>query len=148
MAQGTYSYDADQIAIDFGAIKIDSGYADGSFLEIEAEGMYFTYVLGTDGSVTRSKTKNKCAKITLKLMQSSYINDALSAVMILDNNAANGAGIAPFMLKDLNGTSLCAGAHCWIEGPPSLEWDRTAKSREWPLFCSDLNIFIGSNPKV
>lgn len=148
MGTGTYTYDSDQIAIDLGGIKIDSGFADGSFVKIEPEGMYFTYVLGTDGSVTRSKTKNKCAKITIMLMQSSYINDQLSALMIVDNAAPNGAGISPFLLKDLAGTTFCAGAHCWIEGPPTMEYDRTAKSREWPLFCSDLNVFVGSNSKL
>lgn len=144
----TFEYDSDQIAIDLGGVKVDSGFADGTFLKVEPEAMYFTYVIGTDGAVTRSKTKNRCAKITVYLMQSSYINDQLSALMILDNAAPNGAGIFPFLLKDLNGTTLCAGAHAWIEGPPTQEFDRTAKSREWPIFCSDLLMYVGSNPKL
>jgi hypothetical protein len=148
MGVGTYEYDADQIAIDLGGIKIDSGYADGSFVKIEKDAKWFEYVVGTDGSVTRSKTKNKVAKITIYLMQSSYLNDQLSALLITDFSAANGAGIVPFMLKDQNGTTLAAGAHAWIEAPPDQEYDRGAKSREWPIICSDLNIFVGSNPKL
>lgn len=148
MGQGTYEYDADQIAIVFGGIKIDSGFAEDSMIKIEMDEKAFTYVVGVDGSVTRSKTKNKVAKITIMLMQSSYINDQLSALLILDQAAANGAGVAPFLLKDLNGTHLAAGAHCWIEKNPDLEFKRTASSREWPLICSDLNVFIGSNPKL
>lgn len=148
MGLGVYEYDADQIAISLGAIKIDSGFADGSFCKIEPDAEYFTYIVGTDGSVTRSKTKNKVAKITIMLMQSSYLNDQLSALMILDNAAANGAGVAPFLLKDVNGTTLAAGAHAWIQAPPSLEYDRSAKTREWPIICADLNVFVGSNPKL
>lgn len=148
MGQGTYEYDADQIAIDLGGIKIDSGFAEDSFIKIEMDEKAFTYVVGVDGSVTRSKTKNKVAKITIMLMQSSYINDQLSALMILDLAAPNGAGVSPFLLKDMNGTTLCAGAHAWIEKPPDIELARDAKSREWPIICSDLNVFVGSNPKL
>lgn len=148
MGQGTYQYDADQIAIVFGGIKIDSGFAEDSMVKIEMDEKAFTYIVGVDGSVTRSKTKNKVAKITLSLMQSSYINDQLSALLILDLAAPNGAGVAPFLLKDVNGTTLCAGAHCWIEKPPDQEFKRAAGPREWPLICSDLNVFVGSNPKL
>jgi hypothetical protein len=51
-------------------------------------------------------------------------------------------------VKDINGTTLCAGAHCWIEKPPDQEFKRAASAREWNLICSDLNVFIGSNPKL
>lgn len=148
MGQGTYEYDADQIAIVFGGIKIDSGFAEDSMLKIEMDEKAFTYIVGVDGSVTRSKTKNKVAKLTVSLMQSSYLNDQLSALMILDLAAPNGAGIAPFLCKDINGTTLCAGAHCWIEKPPDQEFKRVASAREWNLICSDLNVFVGSNPKL
>jgi hypothetical protein len=48
----------------------------------------------------------------------------------------------------MNGTSLAAGAHCWIEKVPDQEWKRGAGPREWNLICSDLNVFVGSNPKL
>lgn len=148
MGQGTYEYDADQVALVFGSIKIDSGFAEDSMVKIEMDEKGFTYVVGVDGSVTRSKTKNKVAKITIMLMQSSYLNDQLSALYVLDLNAANGAGIAPFLLKDINGTTLCAAAHCWIEKPPDQEFKRGASAREWNLIASDMNVFVGSNPKL
>lgn len=148
MGQGVYEYDADQIAIDLGGIKIDSGFAEDSMIKIEPDEKAFTYTVGVDGSVTRSKTKNKVAKITISLMQSSYVNDQLSALYTLDINAPNGAGVAPFLLRDINGTTLCAGAHAWIEKTPDQEFARDAKVREWPIICADLNIFVGSNPKL
>lgn len=148
MGQGVYEYDADQVAITFGGIIIDSGFADGSFIKIEPDAQDFTYIVGTDGSVTRSKTKNQVLKVTIMLMQSSYINDKLSAVRLLDKTAPNGAGIAPFSMRDLNGTTLVAGAHCWISALPVIENDRAAKSREWPLIVADGNVYVGSNPKL
>ena len=148
MGQGVYEYDADQLALELGGIIIDSGFADGSFVKIEPDSMDFTYLLGTDGSVTRSKTKNQVLKVTISLMQSSYINDKLSALRLLDKLAPNGAGTAPFTMRDLNGTTLVAGAHAWIAGIPVIENDRAAKSRDWPIIVADGNVYIGSNPKL
>lgn len=148
MGIGTYEYDADQIAIDMGGIQVDSGYADGTFVKIEKDAEAFIYIVGTDGSVTRSKTKNKVAKITFRLMQSSPKNDQLSALLITDLAAPNGAGIVPFLLKDLNGTTLESAPHSWIQAFPDEEWDRGAKEREWMIIASDLNRFVGSNPKL
>ncbi len=143
-----YTYDSDQIAILFGAIKVESGFADGSFCKISHDEKRFTYVVGTDGSVTRSKTQNRVAKVSLFLMQSSPLNDQLSAMVILDELAPNGAGIAPFGLKDVNGTTLVGCLHAWIEGFPEMEYDRSAKQREWTIILADPKIFVGSNPKV
>ena len=146
MGQATYTYDADQIAIDLGGIKLDSGWGDDSMCDIDMDEKAFTYIVGVDGSVTRSKTRNKVARVTFYLMQSSPLNDQLSALHITDLAAANGAGIVPFLLKDLNGTTLCAGAHAWIEKIPKQEFKRGATVREWPVICSDLNVLVGSNP--
>ena len=43
-------------------------------------------------------------------------------------------------------TTLCAGAHAWIEKIPKQEFKRGATVREWPVICSDLNVLVGSNP--
>lgn len=142
------TYDADQILLTWGGIVIDSGYADGSFAKVEKDADAFVYKVGTDGSVTRSKTKNKVRKVTISLMQSSNKNDLLSAALITDLAASNGAGIAPFALKDLNGTTLTAAAHAWIEALPNEDYDREATAREWTFILADANTFIGSNPAL
>lgn len=141
-------YDADQYACTFGGIVIDSGYADGTFIKVTKDAKAFTYKVGTDGSVTRSKTKNKVTLVSFMLMQSSKINDLLSAVVVGDIAASNGAGIAPFLIKDLNGTTATAAAHAWIEAFPDEEYDREATDREWMFVLADANRFIGSNPTL
>ena len=146
MGQTVTTYDADQVLITFGGIVIDSGYADGTFVKEEKDATAFTYKVGTDGSVTRSKTKNKVRKVTITLMQSSYINDLLSQMLITDLAAPNGAGIAPFMLKDQNGTSQTSAPHAWIEAPPDAEWGREANEREWTFVLADASVVVGSNP--
>ena len=136
-------YDADQISLVFMGIPINSGYADGEFLTIEQESNDFNDVVGTDGEVTRSNSKDLRATIKVKLMQTSDGNAALSALNNLDKVTPGGAGVGPMMIKDRQGTSLYTASKCWIQKAPDVTFDRTATSREWTLRCADLTRIDG-----
>jgi hypothetical protein len=125
-------YDAKNVTLMIGGLLIDSGYADGEFIRIEAEQDAFAAVQGTDGEVTRSKTNNTLFTATLTLMQTSSGNSKLTALHTLDLLADNGAGVGPFLVKDRSGTALAAGV-CWIARPPDPTYDKTATSREWKI---------------
>lgn len=138
-------YDADQIVINWAGIPIDSGFADGEFCRVEQNENDFTTYVGTDGDVSRSKTNNRTAVITILLAQTSPTNAALSAVNNLDRIKANGAGVGPLLIKDKNGTSLYAAEKCWISKPPAVSFDRTTTTREWTLECASLERLDGGN---
>lgn len=142
---GTKVYDADQVSLVFMGIPIQSGYDDGTFLEIKQEADDFTHKVGTDGETTRSKTKNANADIIVHLMQSSDGNAALSAINNLDKLTANGAGVGPMLVRDRSGTSLYTAGHCWVQKPPDVEFAREATDRAWTLHCSDLVRLDGGN---
>ncbi len=131
-------YDADEVNISFAGFALDGGFADGEFLRIEQETEDFVDVVGTDGEVTRSKTNDRRATITILLMQTSSGNQALAALSNLDRSLPNGAGIAPFLVTDGNGDSLYEASSAWIQKPPDVSMDRTATPREWQLRCADL----------
>ena len=116
----TKTYDADQVSISIAGFPIDSGYADGEFLRVVQEADDFTDEVGTDGEVVRSKTNDRRANIFIILMQTASGNGALSALSNLDLLTANGAGIAPFLVKDNNGNQLYTGAACWVRRPPDV----------------------------
>lgn len=141
----TKIYDADQVSMVFMGVPISSGFADGEFLRIEQVSEDFTAKVGTDGETTRSKTKNRNAKITLRLMQSSDGNAALSAINNIDILGSNGAGVGPMLVRDRQGTSLYGASKCWIEKPPDVSFDREATEREWTLHCADLTRLDGGN---
>jgi len=138
-------YDPDQITIVAMGIPIDKGYADGEFVTLDNVEDAFTMKVGTDGEVTRSKTNNKTAIVTLKLMQSADANTALSALHNLDLAAPNGAGVGPLLIKDRSGTSLWAASKAWIQKPPAVSLDREATPREWQIACADLVRVDGGN---
>ena len=137
-------YDADQVTVTIAGIPL-SGYADGEFLSIEQESEDFTDVAGTDGEVSRSKTNDRRATITIMLMQTSDSNDLLSELSNLDRNNPNGAGVGAFLCRDRQGRALYQAQECWVQQPPDVSMDRGATSREWTLRCARLIRFDGGN---
>ena len=145
MAQGDMRvYDSDQVFCSVAGVPI-SGFADGEWLRIERETAKFDDVVGTDGEVTRSKTNDDRATITVRLMQSSPTNDLLSAIHLSDANTPGGVGVGPFLLIDRQGTTLVNAEKCWISKEPNISLDRTATEREWTIRCAKLISFHGSN---
>jgi len=138
-------YDANEVTINFAGLDIDSGYADGEFCRIEQETEDFVDKAGTDGEVTRSKTNDRRTTITILLMQSSDGNAKLSSLNNLDRLAGNGAGVAPILVRDRQGTSIFAAAEAWISKPPDVSYDREPTAREWTLRAASPERFDGGN---
>ena len=138
-------YDPDQVSIMVCGIPIDGGFADGSFIEIEQDSDDFVDVAGTDGDVTRSKTNDRRATVTLTLMQSALGNALLSALSNTDKKKPNGAGVGPLLIKDNQGTTLFAAEKSWIAKGPPVAFDKTAGPRAWKIRVADLERFDGSN---
>lgn len=145
MSNDTKIYDADQVTMILCNIPIDSGYADGEFLRIEQDSDDFSDVVGTDGEVTRSKTNDRRATVTVSLMQSSTGNTVLSALNNLDRNIPGGAGVGTLLVRDKQGTSLYTAAKCWIMKPPDAAFGREATSREWKIRIGNLVRLDGGN---
>ncbi len=136
----TKIFDAKEVTLIVCGIPLDSGFADGEFLKIEQNSEDFTMVVGTDGEVTRSKTNDRTAKVTVRLMQTSDGNAALSALNVKDLAQNNGAGIGAFLVKDrTSGTIKYTASSCWISKPPSVSFDKVATVREWEITVADLS---------
>lgn len=138
-------FDLNRLTIVVAGIPISGGYGDADVIKIERSGPLFTTKMGADGDVTRSKSFNKHAKITLYLMQSSTANALLSAQANLDFASDNGAGVGPLAIADLGGATLYAAPKSWIAEAPSPTFSREAEVREWIVECSDLSWFEGGN---
>lgn len=138
-------YDANEVTVNVAGLPIESGYDDGEFCRIEQESDDFVDKAGTDGEVTRSKTNDQRATVTIILMQSSTGNALLSGLNNIDKLAGNGAGVGPLLIRDRQGTALYAAAECWIAKPPDVKFDREPTNREWKLRVAKLNRFDGGN---
>jgi hypothetical protein len=138
-----YTHDADQIAVAVVGIVIEGGVADGEYLSIEVPES-FTTKRGAKGDVTRSKTFNGESTCTLRLMQKSPTNAALSALAAVDDKAPNGAGVGPFLVKDLQGATVYAASKCWIKKRPDGKFGAEDIPREWQIGIADLVAFEGA----
>lgn len=140
----TRTYDPNRVKIILGGIPMQ-GFADGTFLEIAYVSDQFGEVAGTDGEVSRSKTNDGRAEVTIRLMQTSRTNDALSALVNSDLAADGGAGIGAFLVTDLSGTTLLSSENAWIKKIPDQQFGREATERAWTIMCDNLVSFIGGN---
>ncbi|WP_186650079.1 phage structural protein [Fluviispira vulneris] len=140
MAFNTYS--PKDVLVVVGVVPI-TGYADGSFVEVDYNEEAYKLVIGADGEATRVKNANESGKITIKLTQSSMCNDLLSAIHIADR--ATGNGIVPILIKDKLGTSTMFAAECYIEKAPKLSYGKDMETREWVFVAAKITEHIGGN---
>jgi hypothetical protein len=136
------NYDPNTLIITFGATILD-GYADGTFLSVEYNEDAYALTVGSNGEGCRSRSNNESATITFTLLQSSSVNDELSAYHNTD--LLTGASIFPLLVRDINGTTVFAAETAWIRKFPTSAFDRTVGSREWVLETNKLNGFVGGS---
>jgi hypothetical protein len=137
----TKTYDPKKVLITFANIPLNSGIAPDTFLKVEADEDTFEKQVGADGDVTRTLNQNRGAKASLTLMAKSQVNDALSAIYNADLLLGN--GVAAFMAKEANGTTLLLGSESWIKRLPSTERAKAAGTVEWEFDIAALEGTVG-----
>ncbi|MBW2672068.1 MAG: DUF3277 family protein [Deltaproteobacteria bacterium] len=137
-------YDPDMVSINFAGISFQ-GFAEDTMVSIERETDDFTDVAGVRGEVTRSKSLDNRATITVSLMQSSRTNDRLATIRALDKASPNGAGVYPIMVRDRQGNAIHTGEQAWIARNPDTEYGPTPTAREWKFRVANLIDFDGGS---
>jgi hypothetical protein len=142
MANNVLQYDPKNFTMICGP-NVISGFADDSFVEVERYDDAFTMKTGVDGVTTRAKNSMYAGKITIRLMQSSASNDALSNFALLDQQDPPTGSFA-ILAKDTLGRSVFSAQTAWVKKFPKSEWKKDVNTVEWVLDCgSPLQIFIG-----
>jgi len=136
------TYNPKKVAVIVGSFEL-SGFADGSFVSVEKNEDAWSQKVGTDGEGTRTKSNNRSATITIRLMQSSDSNTILDSFRKLDE--FGDAGIFPLTIKDGSGNTIQAAETAWIKKEPSVEYDREATEREWMIETDNLQSSHGGN---
>lgn len=146
MSRDVRHYNADELIITLGPVIIDSGFADGQFLEIDGETEDTVDVAGADGEVAVSRTNDRRATVTISLMMTAAANDGLSILSNLAKESPRMAGaIVPFAVMDLNGRTLIGAANAWVRKAPARTWDRAATTNAWDIRCAHLVRNDGGN---
>lgn len=137
-----HNYDPSQVFSNFGPVLI-SGYAEGTFIEVERDEDGFTSYVGALGDVARVRNLNRMTKVTLTLMATAPCNDLLMALALQDE--ATGLNIYPMSIKDLNGTMFCMATDAWVMKMPKVERGKEAGTVQWVFQCANMLIEPGGN---
>ncbi len=139
--------DSNEVSCILMGIPIESGRGDegGDFVEIDYLNDDFVETVSLDGEVTRSKTNDGRADVTLKVMQTSESNKYLSSLRQGDLLAPNGAGVGAMMIRDRQGFSIYTAAQAWIVKAPKVTFGQKASVLEWKIRCAKLLAFSGGN---
>jgi hypothetical protein len=135
---GFKAWNINEVAISQNAVPLDAGgYAEDEVASVEWGEDWFQKYTGADGEVTRSRTNNFGAVVTLKYAQTADANDRLSALLQADILLPNGGGAGVFMLRDLEGRLLVTGPRAWVMGPPAIKLGKTVQVYEWKIDIAD-----------
>lgn len=133
------------LSITWGAILVNANFgASGALVYTPNEDDY-KLVVSPDGVGSLCATNNTSGKFQVKLAQTSEINAQLSAARILGILSQNAASVAPFTVRDLEGTTLIACLNAWISRPPDGDWQQEITERVWAFESDDVKLFHGGN---
>lgn len=121
-----------------------TGFADGSFVEVEMSADAFTMVIGADGEGARAASADQSGTVTVRLLQTSAGNDVLSALLTADRLTQ--LGTFSLIVKDVSGTSLVLAQQAWVKKMANITFDKEIQAREWVIESDLLNVFAGGNP--
>jgi len=121
-----------------------SGWIDGEYLSVSYDADRFNETEGVDGEVARVKNNKTMATIIVRLLQTSPSNDVLTGYHLAD--VASNIPL-PFIVKDLNGTTIFTGVKTTIKKIADFSFGAEATTREWTLKAASLVGFLGGNFK-
>lgn len=142
---GFASYDPRQVQVILGGNPI-TGYADGTFVEIEFDEQQWNKVTGADGLTSRAKTNNYAGAVTITLLATSSGNDVLNSIWQRDRRNNNGA--VPLLIKDSTGRTVWSAEYAWIRQMPTQGFSKETEEREWVLDCANMLGNIGGNQTI
>lgn len=127
-----YAFNKVVVTIDNRIVK---GFWEGDdVVQVERQSTLGTALVGADGAAILTTTADQSARLTLRLMPNSALNEFL-------RNRANQQrqGAERIMSVAIRDTSNGEGGGCSaasILEEPTLAWGAQPGSRDWVLFCS------------
>lgn len=140
MSLSTYVPEKVSVSI---AGHIVSGYAEGSFVEVDYTNDRISMSKGADGETARVITSDDSGSVTIRLLQTSLSNDVLSALYLAD--ITSHSGLFPLTVKDDNGNTKIFSDAAWVKKLPTTSFGNELEDREWVIDCASLTVFVGGN---
>ena len=124
------TYNPKEVIVSFGHHMV-TGYADDSFVTIDANGDGVTKKVGCDGEIVRSISPDDTYVVKLSVLQTSETNAYLQNK--INQDLKSGDGMFPLMVKDLKGGMLFSTDAAWPAKPASRGFGKESNNREWEI---------------
>lgn len=140
----TGSYDPSQVIVSVGGVTL-SGFSDGDAIIARRNEDAYSMRAGNDGGVGRARNPNMSGEFEFRLLQTSAVNAALSALVATDDLTNQGLPTFPIAIFDGSGASLVAASSCWIKTVPEATFGKEVGERTWVFSAADMRMFHGGN---
>ena len=135
-------YDPSANKVVLGGLEI-TGYAEGTFIEIERDEDGFMTTVGSLGDVVRTRNLSRVVKCTLTLMAQAPANDLLNGIAQDDEDT--GDNVKDFQMKDLNANVRVDGPEAWVMKLPKIERAKEAGTIQWVIVIANCEVIAGGN---
>lgn len=145
MSGGVHTYNAARVVVIVAGFPI-SGFADGTFVNVEMVNDAITSQVGADGEIARAISTDRRCTVTITLQQTSESNTFLSTMFNIDMLTCGGR-TGPILIQDLCGDTIFSAANAWITKPANIEFSKEISTRAWAIQTGAPAIYIvGGNP--
>ena len=143
MSNELKTFDIKRYAVIIGVMPVVSSGLSSSedSIQFKRSADSYTKTVGLTGEVVRSRQYDKSGECILKVMKTSPLNDYLSGLRALDEQA-NG-GVVPIIAKHFDSLTTIATAYAWVRKNPDYPLGKEVGEVEWTLDCADLDEFFG-----
>lgn len=136
-------YDPSEVSFTFRNVRV-SGFAEGTFIEVERDEDGFTATAGSLGDVTRTRNLNIMGTITVTLMAQAVSNSYLESIASEDAQFGTGFGAAQAVDHNSEGSEVHA-TYAWVRKLPKWERGKESGPVVWVFHCADLEIRNNGN---
>lgn len=140
-----FPYDPGLVVVTFKGIEL-TGFSEGTMVNVERDEDGFSKKTGAQGDTARVRNRNRNGSATVNLMQGSPANTLLSEIALADE--VSGFGYGEFMVKDLNGATLCHAPVAWIRKIAGVALAADSENREWVFDMWNLTPLVGGSTVV
>ena len=139
-------YDPARLFVTWGGLPL-SGFAPGTFLTIRRDDPVWRSVKGTNGELRRLRQKSKSGTVDLTLRHTASFNQALGALVKIDELTAS--MIAPLVIIDKLNASGSASVDAYIAAFPDLTYSKSEPDITWTFVCETIDMsYPGLSPEV
>ena len=141
MSFDTKTHNSAEISVCFANYDITSGRAD-EFCVTEYNKPLYEEQIGPDGELTRIKSNDRSAKITVRVKSTSDGHRNLLSLYGLAQLEPNGGDLAPFQVRDRNRGILESAELAYIKQAPANAYGQEPGDREWVLYTAKLDRIV------